>query len=125
MFMFGQRNRLRTSCAPAAGRSDFYETENQRWRSTADNKEYEVTPSASPKLPLVASSRRQLLIFLTDKQPQIKTFIRESKDQNPILHKGSYFQFSYIFSIFLYPAVKSLRFVTADTFGSDSIKTDP
>lgn len=29
----------------------------------AHNKEYEVTPSASPKLPLVASSRRQLLIL--------------------------------------------------------------
>lgn len=50
-------------CAPAVGRGDFKKLE-PRGRSTADNKEYEVTPSASPKLPLVAISRRQLLIFL-------------------------------------------------------------
>ncbi len=31
--------------------------------STSDNSEYEIPPSAPSKLPLVASSRRQLLIF--------------------------------------------------------------
>jgi len=31
--------------------------------STSDNSEYEISPSAPSKLPLVASSRRQLLIF--------------------------------------------------------------
>ena len=31
---------------------------------TKHNKEYEISPSAPSKLPLVASSRRQLLIFL-------------------------------------------------------------
>ena len=32
-------------------------------KRTAPNSEYAVTPSAPPKLPLVASSRRQLRIF--------------------------------------------------------------
>ena len=63
ILLYDDKNRLRTSCAPAVGRGDFKKLE-PRGRGTADNKEYEVTPSASPKLPLVASSRRQLLIFL-------------------------------------------------------------
>ncbi len=54
--------------------------------ATSYNKEYEIPPSAPSKLPLVASSRRQLLIFLGRYVQDKARFYRKFRPKKPGLH---------------------------------------